>query len=64
MMKRDDSESVFHYENISIDSAIINWNKIKCTGRRVKHFYVEFSDVKDWIQKYLKFNIYRPRAIS
>lgn len=47
MMKRDDSENVFHYENISVDSAIINWDKIKSTGRRVKHFYIELSEVKD-----------------
>jgi hypothetical protein len=46
-MKRDDSKKIFHYENISVDSAIINWNKIKSEGRRVRHFYVELSDLKE-----------------
>lgn len=46
-MKADDGNNVFHYENISVDSAMINWNKIKSAGRRVKHFYIELSDVKD-----------------
>lgn len=46
-MKADDGDNVFHYENISVDSAMINWNKIKSAGRRVKHFYIELSDVKD-----------------
>jgi len=46
-MKPDDGKTIFHYENISVDSAIINWNKIKSAGRRVKHFYIELSEVKD-----------------
>jgi len=47
MMKSDDGKTIFHYENISVESAIINWNKIKSAGRRVKHFYIELSEVKD-----------------
>jgi len=47
MMKPDDSKNIFHYENISVDSAIVNWNKIKGEGRRVKHFYIELSDIKE-----------------
>lgn len=47
IMKPDDGKNIFHYENISVDSTIINWNKIKSAGKRVKHFYVELSDVKD-----------------
>jgi hypothetical protein len=47
IMKPDDEKTIVHYENISVDSAIINWNKIKGEGRRVKHFYVELSDVKE-----------------
>ena len=47
MMKPDDGKTIFHYENISVESAIINWNKIKSAGRRVKHFYIELSEVKD-----------------
>lgn len=46
-MKPDDDKNIFHYENISVDSAIINWNKIKSAGKRVKHFYVELSEVKE-----------------
>lgn len=46
-MKPDDSKNIFHYENISVDSAIVNWNKIKGEGRRVKHFYIELSDIKE-----------------
>ena len=47
MMKTDNGKNIFHYENISVDSAIINWNKIKSAGKRVKHFYVELIEVKD-----------------
>lgn len=46
-MKPDDDKNVFHYENISVDSAVINWNKIKSANRRVKHFYVELGEVKE-----------------
>ena len=42
LMKPDDGKNVFHWENISVDSA-----KIKKEGKRIKHFYVELGDVKD-----------------
>jgi len=47
VMKPDNGKSIFHWENISVDSAKINWDKIKKEGKRVKHFYIELSDVKD-----------------
>ena len=47
VMKSDDEKNVFHWENISVDSAKINWDKIKKEGKRIKHFYVELGDVKD-----------------
>lgn len=47
IMKPDNGESVFHYENIGFDSAKINWDKIRSSGKRIKHFYIELSDVKD-----------------
>lgn len=47
VMKHDDGKNVFHWENISVDSAKINWDQIKKEGKRIKHFYVELGDVKD-----------------
>ena len=47
VMKPDDGKNVFHWENISVDSAKINWGKIKKEGKRIKHFYVELGNVKD-----------------
>ena len=47
VMKPDDSKNVFHWENISVDSAKINWDQIKKEGKRIKHFHVESGDVKD-----------------
>ena len=47
VMKPDDGKNVFHQENISFDSTKINWDEIKKEGKRIKHFYVELSDVKD-----------------
>jgi hypothetical protein len=47
VMKSDDEKNVFHWENISVDSAKINWDKIKKEGKNTKHFYVELGDVKD-----------------
>jgi hypothetical protein len=47
ILKPDDEKNVFHWENISVDSAKINWERIKKEGKRIKHFYVELSDVKD-----------------
>ena len=47
IMKPDDGKIVFHWENISVDSAKINWDQIKKEGKRIKHFYVELGDVKD-----------------
>ena len=46
-MKADDGKNVFHWENISVDSAKINWDNIKKEGKRIKHFYVELGDIKD-----------------
>jgi hypothetical protein len=40
-------KNVFHWENISVDSAKINWDKIKKEGKKIKHFYVELGNVKD-----------------
>jgi len=54
LLKPDDGKNVFHWNNISVDSAKINWERIKKEGKRIKHFYVELSDVKDtWIQNEL-----------
>ena len=47
VMKPDDGKNVFHWENISVDSAKISWDKIRKEGKRIKHFYVELSDIKD-----------------
>jgi len=47
LLKSDDGKNVFHWENISVDSAKINWERMKKEGKRIKHFYVELSDVKD-----------------
>ena len=47
LLKPDDGKIVFHWENISVDSAKINWERLKKEGKRIKHFYVELSDVKD-----------------
>jgi hypothetical protein len=47
IMKSDDGKAVFHWENISVDSAKINWDQIKKAGKRIKHFYVELGDDKD-----------------
>ena len=38
---------ILNPQNISVDSAKINWDKIKKEGKRIKHFYVELGDVKD-----------------
>ena len=43
----DDGKNIFHWENISVDSAKINWDKMKKERKRIKHFYVELGDVKD-----------------
>ena len=34
IMKPDDGKIVFHWENISVDSAKINWDNIKKEGKR------------------------------
>ena len=47
VMKPDDGMNIFHWENISVDSAKINWERIKKEGKRIKHFYVELGDVRD-----------------
>jgi hypothetical protein len=47
ILKPDDGKNVFHWENISVDSAKINWERIKKEGKRIKHFYVELSNVTD-----------------
>ena len=47
IMKADDGKNVFHWENLAVDSAKINWDKIRKEGKRIKHFYVELGDVKD-----------------
>ena len=47
LLKPDDGKNVFHWENISVDCAKINWERLKKEGKRIKHFYVELSDVKD-----------------
>jgi hypothetical protein len=47
VMKPDDRENVLHWENISVYSAKINWDKIKKEDKRIKHFYVKLGDVKD-----------------
>jgi hypothetical protein len=47
LLKPYDGKNVFHWENISVDSAKINWERLKKEGKRIKHFYVELSDVKD-----------------
>ena len=47
VMKPDDGMNIFHWENISVDSAKINWDNIKKEGKRIKHFYVELGDVRD-----------------
>ena len=47
VMKSDDGKNIFHWENISVDSAKINWDEIKKGGKRIRHFYVELSDVKN-----------------
>jgi hypothetical protein len=39
--------NIFHWENISVDSAKINWDNIKKEGKRIKYFYVELGDVRD-----------------
>jgi hypothetical protein len=40
LLKPDDGKNVFHWENISVDSAKINWERIKKEGKRIKHYYV------------------------
>jgi hypothetical protein len=45
-MKPEDGENVFLWKNISVDSAEINWNKLRKSGKRIRRFYVELSDVK------------------
>ena len=47
VMKPDDGKNVFHWENLAVDSAKINWDKIRKEGKRIKHLYVELGDVKD-----------------
>ena len=47
LLKPDDGKHVFHWENISVDSAKINWDRIKKESKKIKHFYVELGNVKD-----------------
>ena len=35
VIKPDDGKNVFHWENISVDSAKINWERIKKEGKRI-----------------------------
>jgi hypothetical protein len=53
ILKPDDRKNVFHWENISVDSAKINWERIKKEGKRIKHFYVELSHVTDMSIRWL-----------
>jgi hypothetical protein len=46
-MKSEDGENVFLWKNISVDSAEINWNRLRKSGKRIRRFYVELSDVKE-----------------
>ena len=47
IMKPEDGENVFLWKNISVSSAEINWNNLRKSGKRIRRFYVELSDVKD-----------------
>ena len=47
VMKSDDGKNVFHWENISVDSTKIYWDKIKKEVKRIKQFYAEVGEVKD-----------------
>jgi hypothetical protein len=47
VMRPEDGENVFLWKNISVNSAEINWDKLRKSGKRIRRFYVELSDVKD-----------------
>jgi hypothetical protein len=47
VMKPEDGENIFLWKNISVSSAEINWNNLRKSGKRIRRFYVELSDVKD-----------------
>jgi hypothetical protein len=44
-MKPEDGENVFLRK--MVNSAEINWNKLRKPGKRIRRFYVELTDVKD-----------------